>query len=252
MAIGGVTSGDVAMQDNPAYQSSNAVDMIFAVRQLVEKSREHVDSLFVLFLDLKKAYDSVPMKALWCVLEKYGVPPTMLSVIRSFYEDITAVVRVGDDLTKDIEVTNWLRQGCTLAPILCNLYFSAVVACWRARCPQAGVTVRYRIGRKLVGDRTAKSRLQEIRMTESLFADGVAVYAATKEALEQVAAMFVNTAANWGLTVSLEKTKLLTLGKQLKPEDNLPVQLDGGEIFTVEDFTYLGSSITGQRWGSAW
>ena len=211
---------------------------------LVEKRREHGDSLFVLFVDLKKAYDSVPRKALWCVLEKYGVPPTMLSVIRSFHEDMTAVVRVGDNLTEDVE---GLRQGSTLAPTLFNLYFSAVVGCWRARCPQAGVTVRYRIGKKIVGDRTAKSRLQEIRMTESQFADDVAVYAATREALEQVAAAFVNTAANWGLTVSLEKTKLLTLGKQLKPEDNLPVQLDGGEIVTVEDFTYLGSSITRDR-----
>ena len=218
--------------------------MIFAARQLVEKSREHGDSLFVLFVDLKNAYDSVPRKALWCVLEKYGVSPTMLSVIRSFHEDMTAVMRVGDDLTENIEVTNGLREGCTLALTLFNLYFSAMVACWRARCPKAGVTVRHRIGRKLVGDRTAKSRLQEIRMTESQFADDVAVYAATREALEHVSAAFVNTAANWGLTVSLEKTKLLTLGKQLKPEDNLPVQLDGGEIVTVEDFTYLGSSIT--------
>ena len=78
---------------------------------------------------LKKAYDSVPRKALWCVLEKYRVPPTMLSVIRSFHEDMTAVVRVGNDLTEDIEVTNGLRQGWTLAPTLFNLYFSAVVAC---------------------------------------------------------------------------------------------------------------------------
>ena len=31
----------------------------------------------------------------------------------------------------------------------------------------------------------------------------------------------------------MEKTKLLTMGKQLKPKDNLPVQLDGGEIATM-------------------
>ena len=51
------------------------VDMIFAARQVIEKSREHADSLFVLFVDLKKAYDSVPRQALWSLLEKYGVPP---------------------------------------------------------------------------------------------------------------------------------------------------------------------------------
>ena len=137
-------------------------DMLFAARQLAEKSREHADSLFVLFVDLKKAYDSVPRQALWRVLENYGVPPTILSVIKSLHEGMTAVMRVGDSSTDVIEVTNGLRRGCTLAPTLFNLYFSAMVRCWRDQCPQAGVTVRYRAGRKLVGDRTAKFRLQKV------------------------------------------------------------------------------------------
>ena len=64
---------------------------------------------------------------------------------------MTVVVRVGEGATDGIEVTNGLSQGCTLALTLFNLYFSAMVACWRTRCPQAGVSVRYRIGRKLVG-----------------------------------------------------------------------------------------------------
>lgn len=44
-------------------------DMIFVARQLVEKTREHNDILNMLFVDLKKAYDSVPREALWRVLE---------------------------------------------------------------------------------------------------------------------------------------------------------------------------------------
>jgi len=40
------------------------VDMIFAARQLIGKSREHADSLFVVSVDLKKACDSVPRPAL--------------------------------------------------------------------------------------------------------------------------------------------------------------------------------------------
>ena len=39
--------------------------MIFVARQLLEKSREHDDQLFILFVDLKKAYDSVPRRAIW-------------------------------------------------------------------------------------------------------------------------------------------------------------------------------------------
>ena len=35
--------------------------MIFVARQLVEKAREHNQSLYMLFVDLRKAYDSVPI-----------------------------------------------------------------------------------------------------------------------------------------------------------------------------------------------
>jgi len=45
---------------------------------LMEKTREHDDSLFMMFVDLKEAYDSVPREALWTVLVKCGVPPIML------------------------------------------------------------------------------------------------------------------------------------------------------------------------------
>ena len=91
----------------------------------------------------------------------------MLSVIRSFHDGMLAQVRVGGDCTTNsIEVKNGGRQGCTLAPSLFNIYFSAMIACWRTA--EAGVTVRYRHSRKLVGDRTAKSLLSEVRITESL------------------------------------------------------------------------------------
>ena len=103
------------------------VDMIFVARQLVEKSREHETPLFVLFVVLKKAYDSVPRCALWQVLQKCGVPPIMLSVIKSLHEDMKAAVRVEGGTTDNILVTNGLRQGCTLALSLFNLYFSAMV-----------------------------------------------------------------------------------------------------------------------------
>ena len=42
--------------------------MIFVVRQLVEKSWEHQAKMFFIFIDLRKAYDSVPRAALWQAL----------------------------------------------------------------------------------------------------------------------------------------------------------------------------------------
>ena len=50
-------------------------DMIFCVRQLIEKAREHNTKLYLLFVDLRKAYNSIPRQALWVTLKKYGIPP---------------------------------------------------------------------------------------------------------------------------------------------------------------------------------
>ena len=75
-------------------------------------------SLFVLFVDLKKAYNSVLRRALWS-----GLLPTMLCVIRSFQKGMTAIVMSSGRVTDSFEVQNGLRQRCTLAPSLFNIIF---------------------------------------------------------------------------------------------------------------------------------
>ena len=87
-----------------------------------------------------------------------------------------------------------------------------------------------------MGNRIAKAR--EVKVTKSKFADDVSMYTSTRVILEQVAGELLGVLQNGA---SQEKTKLLTMGWQSKPEDSLPVQLTEGEISTVEDFTYLRS-----------
>ena len=93
----------------------------------------------------------------------------------------------------------------------------------------------------MVGDRTAKSRLGVVRVTESQFADDAALYARSRTTLESVACKFVSGASAWGLTVSTEKTKGMAMGSD---EDVAPVQVKGGEIEMVEHFSYLGSVLS--------
>ena len=145
--------------------------MIFVARQRVEKSREHNDTLYMLFVDLKKAYDSVARRALWKIMEKCGVPPRMLKIVKSFHKGMHAEMRVGSQITENFEVQNGLRQ----APMLFNIYISTVVPHWRDRYEEVGVNVLYKHGRKLVGDRSVKSRLKEAKVTEAQFADDAAL-----------------------------------------------------------------------------
>ena len=59
--------------------------MVFTVRQLTEKVFEHHTKQYIIFVDLKKAYDSVPREALWGVLKKLGSPDLIIDIIRSFH-----------------------------------------------------------------------------------------------------------------------------------------------------------------------
>ena len=125
-------------------QGRGCVNMIFCVKQLVEMSVEHNTNTYILFIDLRKAYDSVPHQALCSCLENYGIPPVMIEVIKSFRENMKAIVTVDGSSAPDFEVNNGLRQGCTIAPTLFTLYFNMVINQWREQCEPLGVEILYK------------------------------------------------------------------------------------------------------------
>lgn len=49
--------------------------MVFSVRQLQEKCREHRRPLYLAFIDLTKAFDLVSRTGLFALLERIGIPP---------------------------------------------------------------------------------------------------------------------------------------------------------------------------------
>ena len=112
------------------HSGRGCVDLIFSARQLLEKTIEHQSKLFMLLVDLRKAYDSVPRCALWKILEQYGVPEVMIGLLRSLYDGMEAEVTIGGCTSATFSVTNGLRQGCTIAPTLFALYLNRVIECW--------------------------------------------------------------------------------------------------------------------------
>ena len=59
-------------------------DHLFSLRILMEKAREFHSPLYMCFVDLKKAYDSVNRKALWSVLQKrYHFPTKVVRILEA-------------------------------------------------------------------------------------------------------------------------------------------------------------------------
>ena len=85
-------------------------DMVFTVCQFVENSWEHRTKSFLVFIDLKKAYDSIPHEALWQALKTPGIPELMIKLIKSFHTDMKARIRLNNATLEPIEINNGLRQ----------------------------------------------------------------------------------------------------------------------------------------------
>ena len=83
--------------------------------------------LYLLFLDLTKAFDTVNREALWLILERIGCPKTFVSLIRSFQNDMKATVREGSDKSATFDVTSGTKQGCFLPPALFSIFFSLMM-----------------------------------------------------------------------------------------------------------------------------
>jgi hypothetical protein len=57
-------------------------DKIFCIRQILEKKWEYNDTVHQLFIDFKKAYDSVRRQVLYKILIEFGVPMKLVRLIK--------------------------------------------------------------------------------------------------------------------------------------------------------------------------
>ena len=96
------TVGILPEEQSGFRPNRSTTDMMFVIRRLQELARKKRIPLYVCFIDLTKAYDSVDPTLLWKVLIRFGVPQKMISVIRQFHDDMvhacgstTASARIG-------------------------------------------------------------------------------------------------------------------------------------------------------------
>eukprot|EP00117_Sycon_ciliatum_P050049 scpid69812/ scgid35385/ LINE-1 reverse transcriptase homolog len=223
----------------------SCTDMVFAVRQVAEKLYEHRCKGFLVFVDLRKAYDSVGRQCLWIILKKAGVPERLINIIRgSFHTNMTATLKIPGVDAPPIEVRNGLRQGCCMAPVLFNLLMWAVFQQWHravADIPGVGIPVATNPGGSLLFSRKSTDKSKVHR--ECQFADDSALLATTHDGAQRALDQFIHVAYSFGLTVNLDKTKVMAAGYGLTEADRLPLDVAGEVVECVDSFRYLGSLL---------
>jgi len=222
-------------------------DMVFVLRQLQEKCREQNKGLYVTFVDLTKAFDTVSRKGLWMIMERLGCPPKFLSMVIQLHNDQHGQVRLNSDLSEPFPIVNGVKQGCVLAPTLFSIFFSMMLKqATEDLDDDEAVYIRYRLDGSLFNLRRlhAHTKTLEQLIRDLLFADDAALVAHTERALQRLTSCFAEAAQLFGLEVSMKKTEVL---HQPAPrEEYRPPHITIGEteLKAVHQFTYLGCTIT--------
>jgi sorting nexin-29 len=63
-------------------QNMSTTDHIFCIRQILEKKWEYNEVVYQLFIDFKKAYDSVRGEVLYNILIQFGTPMKLARLIK--------------------------------------------------------------------------------------------------------------------------------------------------------------------------
>ena len=85
----------------------------------------------------------------------------------------------------------------------------------------------------------AKLNLKIVKVRDLLFADDAALVAHSAQDLQTLLRQFSSTCSDFGLTISLKKTKVVSKGTYFLPS----IKINGKEIENVNNFLYLGSSF---------
>jgi hypothetical protein len=84
----------------------------------MEKYREAPKYIHIVFIDLEKAFNRVPIEVMWLVLEKNGVPLKYIILIKDMYDRAVISVRISGGITSEFPIIIGLHQGSELSPYL--------------------------------------------------------------------------------------------------------------------------------------
>ena len=99
-------------------------DSLFSLLLALQKRKEHNLDTFVLFIDLVKAFDSVPRDALFAVLRRSGLPDHFINLAIRLHKGAKIKVKIGD-VDHEIDSSIGVRQGSCEAPRTFPIYHAS-------------------------------------------------------------------------------------------------------------------------------
>ena len=210
------------------------------------KLAEH--PLFLCFVDLRKAYDTVNRAALWEVMKTYNIPPDVIRRIRDLHTNTEVQVRAFGGLSDKFLVDSGVRQGCVMSPTLFNVFMDFIVKkTLNKKDFPKGVRLAYRVTGQLKWVHTSgvynpvmEPAVEYLNIM--LYADDIVLTTDNAEDLKTAISMLDDAFCEAGMEISTKKTEILTVGGN--DADVQEIFVRGEKLKVVDSFVFLGTKLS--------
>ena len=199
-------------------------DAQLIIHNLIDKyCHKYGKKIYSCFIDLSKAFDTVPRDILLMKLRDVGVTGKFFNIIRNIYTNDQAYLKIDGKITTPFPISQGVRQGCPLSPLLFNIFMAGLAKSLSATD----------LGLKL-----------ESKKINSLFwADDIVLVTESSSELEKLLKLVSEYCNANKLTINCKKTKCLIFNKtgRLCREK---ITMNGTQLDNVREYKYLGFVFT--------
>ncbi|GBP74681.1 Retrovirus-related Pol polyprotein from type-2 retrotransposable element R2DM; Endonuclease [Eumeta japonica] len=193
------------------------IDHIHTVKYIVEKYNEYNKPLYMAFIDYTKAFDSISHEEIWDSLKNQEIPTLYIKIIKSIYAKSKARIKL-ESLGETFKIERGVRQGDPLSLKL----FSEVLE---------------NVFRKLYWNHYG-SDIDGRKLNHLRFADDIILFEENPSKLQIIIEELNNESNKVGLSININKTKLLTYS------ENQEISINNLSLEYVTECTYLGQIIS--------
>ena len=165
-------------------------DHIFVLKTLLDISKSKKKPLFMCFIDLKSAFDTVWRDGLLLKLLNLGLSTNFINLLKDIFKKTSACVKTKDGYTKKFATKVGTRQGCNLSPLLFNCFINDIPALLDSIEAQQPL---------LLGE----------KLSCLMYADDLILFSYSAKGLQSLIDKVEYFCNKWRLTINITKTKIM-------------------------------------------
>ena len=208
-------------------QGYSTLDHIFLLKSVIDLFLWRRKKLFCLFIDYKKAFDTIWRDGLWYKMVKENIDSKVLNVIKNMYMNIKSCVKFNQKTSDTFICSKGVRQGENLSPMLFALYVNDI------EDSLLGNHCNY----LLFDDEFLDLHLNLLVM---MYADDTVILANSEEQMQNILKALELYCEQWKLEVNSSKTKVVVFSRGRINYDTYDFMFREENLETISEYKYLG------------